>query len=403
MNSIIKDSLIDLKSNNFINLSIDAIRLYRGLLLIIRNIAPRLTNNDIYTSVITSFVRFSKVEPVEDWNVKTELVYWQILANFPRNELVAEVNQLFEQVQFKNVFKSPIVHYLFRQLFTEDNELTNFKLQEVLKLDENYILRCVYSLYLTIDFTELDHDSKMFIHLLYDVITHESFVTWIAHAGHTDLTSWLELTSTVVQTRDQWNIYELTALISWNIEVFLTYSKTLTPDTILQDFELEEVITVNLHILSELGKFEIFKKLLAQYPTFLEQLISVFGSIHNAIKPVTIKNSKIEGVTYNSVKSSIIIILSYLTHESFEVQEQVRELGGLALILSNCVIDNNNPFIKEHAIVCLKYLLQDNKHNQQVVADLEAKRTVDDKVLQEVGYQVEVVEGKVQVKKKQDA
>jgi ataxin-10 len=48
----------------------------------------------------------------------------------------------------------------------------------------------------------------------------------------------------------------------------------------------------------------------------------------------------------------------------------------------------------------LKYLLAKNPQNQQFVADLEAKKSVDDDVLQEVGYQVEVVDGKVTVKKK---
>lgn len=69
-------------------------------------------------------------------------------------------------------------------------------------------------------------------------------------------------------------------------------------------------------------------------------------------------------------------------------------------MLSNCIIDNNNPFIKEQAIVCLKYLLQKNPKNQQFVADLEAKKVVDDQVLLEVGYQVEVIDGKVAVKRK---
>ena len=87
-------------------------------------------------------------------------------------------------------------------------------------------------------------------------------------------------------------------------------------------------------------------------------MIDVFKFIHDNIKPITIKTAKIEEITkFPSVKSYIIVILSYLAFESFDNQEKIRELGGLALVLSNCIIDNNNPFIKEQAIVCLKYLL----------------------------------------------
>ncbi|RLV95209.1 Copper transport protein 86 [Spathaspora sp. JA1] len=432
MEIIIQDSLKDLQHNDFTNLanrlssisqllnselalpkttqisqilqccpnntSIESIRLYRGLLLIIRNLAPKLTQDDLFIQAITSYIQFNKLDIVEsDWKTKTEVVYWQILANFPRNEIVTQVNDLFNQIQYDDMFRAPIIHFLFRQFFTEDIEVTNFKLQQVFK-EGNYILEYIHKLYQTIDFNNPDHDCKMLIHLIYDVITHESFITWIVHSE--GLFKWLELTDTVIQTRDQWNIYELTALISWNMEVFLAQSKDLT--SILQDFDLEQILSVNLNILSELSKFEILKKLLVQYPNFLPQLISTFHKIHNSIKPITLKsNDKIESVTsYSGVKSSIIIILSHLCHESTDIQDQIRELGGLALVLSNCIIDNNNPFIKEHAIICLKYLLLDNPRNQQVVADLEAKQTVDDQVLQEVGYQVDIVDGEVKLKKK---
>ncbi|KAK7679849.1 copper transport protein [Cerrena zonata] len=56
------------------------------------------------------------------------------------------------------------------------------------------------------------------------------------------------------------------------------------------------------------------------------------------------------------------------------------------------MIDDNDPFIKERSIVCLKFLL----------ADLEAKKTYDDQALKEVGYEVEIKEGQVQLKQLQD-
>ena len=72
------------------------------------------------------------------------------------------------------------------------------------------------------------------------------------------------------------------------------------------------------------------------------------------------------------------------------MQDRIRELHGLELVLSNCVIDDNDPFIKERSVVCIKYLLQDNRPNQDFVAQLEAKKAVQDDVLSEAGYEVKI-------------
>ena len=55
--------------------------------------------------------------------------------------------------------------------------------------------------------------------------------------------------------------------------------------------------------------------------------------------------------------------------------------------------------VKERAIVCLKFLLANNLGNQKFVRDLEAKSSVDDEVLKDVGLEVEIENGKVSLKK----
>lgn len=89
-------------------------------------------------------------------------------------------------------------------------------------------------------------------------------------------------------------------------------------------------------------------------------------------------------------KLLIIEILTMLVYNRREVQDRIRELHGLELVLSNCVIDDNDPFIKERSVVCIKYLLQDNRPNQDFVAQLEAKKAVQDDVLSEAGYEVKI-------------
>lgn len=375
--------------------SIPNLRLYRGLLLLVRNMAP-LLDTSLLPSVISSFHSFIQLNKNE-WIIKTITIYWQILANFKRCDYISEINEMFQWA--RTVCEDiPVIHFLFRQFNTLDPEITNENLLKLLKLKNTYTMDMIFELFNKIKFdTELSHDNKLFIHLLYDIITHESFGNWII-IQESLLEKWIDLSSIIIQTKDDWNNYQLTALLSWNYTLFMNYSKL---EINLDDEKTEEIILGCLHIIAELSKFNATKQFIEHYSDFLPRLIDVFKFIHDNIKPITIKTAKIEEITkFPSVKSYIIVILSYLAFESFDNQEKIRELGGLALVLSNCIIDNNNSFIKEQAIVCLKYLLNKNPKNQQVVAELEAEKTVDDEVLQDVGYQVEVVDGKVTVKKK---
>ncbi|CAI4869474.1 CLL_collapsed_G0005850.mRNA.1.CDS.1 [Saccharomyces cerevisiae] len=92
-------------------------------------------------------------------------------------------------------------------------------------------------------------------------------------------------------------------------------------------------------------------------------------------------------------RTVIIEILASLVYAHPEIQDQIRELGGLALILSNCVIDDNDPFIKERSIVCLKFLLKNNAKNQEYVKKMEAQDVVQDDALSKAGFEISVEKG----------
>lgn len=101
------------------------------------------------------------------------------------------------------------------------------------------------------------------------------------------------------------------------------------------------------------------------------------------------------------VRSKAIALIAILVQHNFDAQELVRESGGLGVVLESCVIDGNNPFMKESAIVCIRYLLEQNEGNQNFVASMEAKKTVNPEVLEQSGYEVEMVNGNVSLKRKQ--
>ncbi|KAH0841694.1 hypothetical protein AYO21_01075 [Fonsecaea monophora] len=84
---------------------------------------------------------------------------------------------------------------------------------------------------------------------------------------------------------------------------------------------------------------------------------------------------------WRNLKKLIVLVLSSLVWKSPTVQNQIREYGGVETILSCTSYDvfgllACNPYIKEHAVMCLKFLLEHNPENQALVSSLEAREIV---------------------------
>lgn len=166
------------------------------------------------------------------------------------------------------------------------------------------------------------------------------------------------------------------------------------------------VLLDTLHALLD-DKNESIKQALLSQCDILTTLVTLLGEAQKTL-PRRGKLSEIndEGFEPNPeefplIKGKIITLLSLLTLHNPTVQNRIRELHGLEMILSNCMIDRNNPFIRERAILCIRYLLEGNAENQAFVAKLEAKETVSEGAIDEAGYQTEFIDGKLKLKKKQ--
>ena len=105
---------------------------------------------------------------------------------------------------------------------------------------------------------------------------------------------------------------------------------------------------------------------------------------------------------WRNLKKLIVLVLSSLVWKSSVVQNQIRKHGGVEVILGCTQYDAHNPYIKEHAVMCLKFLLEGNQANQNVVEGLEAREVVGgQEALKEVGVEAVVnEEGKVRLVKK---
>ncbi|AJQ34147.1 Ctr86p [Saccharomyces cerevisiae YJM1419] len=247
-------------------------------------------------------------------------------------------------------------------------------------------------------------------------------------------TTLLQILQLVVTSKEDWNTYELTAIMSWcypilqrlackDIPAFFNKScNDYAPSVAIQ---LHSTLLSCLDIISDLCKFNHVRKFLISYDsvkilvslldTFQKNLLRINflkgnGDTVNEIKITDHEGKKIEDrlLIFNRVNTNesfiradnfphcklvIIEILASLVYAHPEIQDQIRELGGLALILSNCVIDDNDPFIKERSIVCLKFLLKNNAKNQEYVKKMEAQDVVQDDALSKAGFEISVEKG----------
>uniref|UniRef100_A0A671MUT8 Ataxin-10 n=1 Tax=Sinocyclocheilus anshuiensis TaxID=1608454 RepID=A0A671MUT8_9TELE len=94
-----------------------------------------------------------------------------------------------------------------------------------------------------------------------------------------------------------------------------------------------------------------------------------------------------------SFKAHLIRLIGNLCHGHVVNQDKVRELDGIALILDNCSIDSNNPFISQWAVFAIRNILEHNLENQKLIQGLRRQGVTDDSMLREMGFRVEERDG----------
>ncbi|KAJ7493437.1 spinocerebellar ataxia type 10 protein domain-containing protein [Mycena galericulata] len=84
----------------------------------------------------------------------------------------------------------------------------------------------------------------------------------------------------------------------------------------------------------------------------------------------------ITGFSY--LKRDLVRLLGILCHGSKAVQDRIRLCGGIEAVMNLCVIDERNPYLREHAIFTLHNLLERNPENQAIVEAVKPSGTWDD-------------------------
>ncbi|KAI4354956.1 hypothetical protein L6164_003776 [Bauhinia variegata] len=93
---------------------------------------------------------------------------------------------------------------------------------------------------------------------------------------------------------------------------------------------------------------------------------------------------------YKGFRRDVVSLIGNSVHGRKHVQDEIRQKNGILLLLQQCVTDEENPFLREWGIWCVRNMLEGNEENQQAVAELEMQRSVDVPEISALGLRVEI-------------
>ncbi|XP_008776522.2 ataxin-10 [Phoenix dactylifera] len=135
---------------------------------------------------------------------------------------------------------------------------------------------------------------------------------------------------------------------------------------------------------------------------FLELLLSY---LHQLEPPSTVRKSIIhvkdqiiqQPITdsskvcpYKGYRRDVVSVIGNCLHRRKQVQDETRLLNGIPLLLQQCVVDEDNPFLREWGLLAVRNLLEGNEENQCAVAQLELQEPVTSPEIAGLGLKVEV-------------
>lgn len=289
---------------------------------------------------------------------------------------------------------------------------------------------------------ELTAIDTALIRLFSTLACNESFCGYFERLKDTDIPKTIDILHVmqlVITSSEKWDKFQLTTIMMWCYNIFeklvndvTTYFDKNEDDEAKSEPIYQQLYSI-LDILVSLSKFQHVLEFLNSYG-FLNKLVPLLRLLQSKLIRVNftkdmsgnitkikttdsigteiVENKKIvsridygtntiKSTNFPEIKSFIIELLANLSYRNKENQDKIRELHGLEVVLSNCVIDDNDPFIKERSIICIRFLLEGNPENQKIVAQLEAKGVVKNKDLEEAGYEVKVnKEGEIKLTSK---
>lgn len=95
-------------------------------------------------------------------------------------------------------------------------------------------------------------------------------------------------------------------------------------------------------------------------------------------------------IPYQGYRRDLVAIVGNASHQNRAVQDEVRKLGGLFLILQQCVVDEENPFLREWGLWAVRNLVDSNMENSTEISEMQMKGSLTPVELSQMGFKVEM-------------
>lgn len=111
--------------------------------------------------------------------------------------------------------------------------------------------------------------------------------------------------------------------------------------------------------------------------------------MQNKAKAEAMPNS-IRYCPYKGFRRDVVSVIGNCAYRRRHVQDKIRELDGILLLLQQSVTDADNPFLREWGVWSIRNILEGNTENQEVVANFELQGSVNVPEVHDMGLRVEV-------------
>lgn len=92
-------------------------------------------------------------------------------------------------------------------------------------------------------------------------------------------------------------------------------------------------------------------------------------------------------------RGDLLRLIANVTCDNPQAQTEFGEQGVLLAILEETRIHEDNPCVREWAIVCLRYLTDKHPRNQQIIADLQMQGVANEAELEDLNLKVQMTAG----------
>ncbi|KAI8997722.1 spinocerebellar ataxia type 10 protein domain-containing protein [Pilobolus umbonatus] len=101
---------------------------------------------------------------------------------------------------------------------------------------------------------------------------------------------------------------------------------------------------------------------------------------------------------FNYMKRECIRMIGTLCYKDQMIQDEVRNKGAIPLILCQFKIDDSNPYIREYATLALRNVMENNRENQELIAELQPQEVIQSEELTRMGLTPEIMkDGKIRI------